>query len=155
MQGSFYDKINREQTIEWLTECLYELAIVAEDNNVNLVFEPINRYESNLVNKLSDGVEVIKMIGCDNVKLLADLFHMNIEESCIEEAIIKTGSYIGHVHFADSNRLFPGLGHSNFKKIFKALKQIDYKGYISIEALVTNTQSDLKHAMEVFSEYAN
>jgi sugar phosphate isomerase/epimerase len=155
MQGSVDETIGRDQTTAWLTECLNELSHIASGYNVTLVFEPINRYESNFINRLGQGIELIKSSGCNNIKLLADLFHMNIEESSVEKAIMQTGSYIGHVHLADSNRLFPGLGHTDFGKIFKALNQIHFDGYISVEAMGTNVHTDLQHAMEVFNASAN
>lgn len=155
MQGSVDETIGREQTTVWLTECLNELSKVASDYNVTLLFEPINRYESNLINSLGQGIELIKSTGSNNIKLLADLFHMNIEERSVEQAIIQTDSFIGHVHFADSNRLFPGLGHTDFSKVFKALDQIHYEGYLSVEAMVTNVHTDLQHAMKVFNAYAH
>ncbi len=154
MQGSVDGTIGRGQTTEWLTECLNELSNIACEYNVTLVFEPINRYESNFINSLGQGIELIKNTGSNNIKLLADLFHMNIEERSVEQSIIQTASYIGHIHFADSNRLYPGLGHTDFSKVFKALHQIQFEGYLSVEAMVTNVHTDLQHAIAVFNAYA-
>jgi sugar phosphate isomerase/epimerase len=154
MQGSVDEKIGRGQTTGWLTECLNELSQIANGFNVNLVFEPINRYESNCINSLGQGIELIKSARSNNIKLLADLFHMNIEERSVEQAIIQTASHIGHIHFADSNRLFPGLGHTDFSKVFKALHQIHYEGYISVEAMVTKVHTDLQRAIEIFNAYS-
>ena len=152
-QGIVDGTIGRSITTGWVIECLNELSQIANEYNVNLVFEPINRYESNFINTLGQGIELIKSAGSNNIKLLADLFHMNIEECSMEEAIIQTASHIGHIHFADSNRLFPGLGHTDFSKVFKALHHIHYEGYITVEAMVTNVHTDLQHAMEVFNNY--
>ena len=74
-------------------------------------------------------------IGADNVKILADLYHMNIEETNIPDAIRNAGSRIGHVHFADSNRRAAGLGHTDFLPIVSALVEIGYSGYLSAEIL--------------------
>ena len=77
----------------------------AESKGVVLLLEPVNRYETNLINTLNDGLDIIEEIGSDHLKLLPDTFHMNIEESSIEESIVRAGSSIGYIHFADSNRL--------------------------------------------------
>ncbi len=112
-----------------LIECLK----YAENKNVILLIEPINRYETNLINTLQEGVDLIDELGADNLKLLPDTFHMNIEEGSIEEILIKTKSYIGYMHFADSNRCAPGSGHINFESIISTLVNINYKGAIGVE----------------------
>lgn len=107
----------------------------AQDKGVDLLLEPINRYESNIINTLEEGLELIVDIGSSNLKLLPDTFHMNIEERFIEGSILKTGSHIGYIHFADSNRHAPGLGHINFSQVISALKMIEFDGVIGIEIL--------------------
>ena len=69
-----------------------------------LIYEPLNRYETNLCNTVADGVKLLEAIQSQNVVLLADLFHMNIEEENIADALRHGGKHIGHVHFVDSNR---------------------------------------------------
>jgi len=102
---------------------------------VRLTLEPVNRYESNFINTLQEGAEFIDRIGVSNIGLLADTFHMNIEEVSIYESIRQSKNYITHVHFADSNRWAPGYGHLDFQKIVETLKEINYQGYISAEIL--------------------
>ncbi|MHB1276314.1 MAG: TIM barrel protein [Candidatus Humimicrobiaceae bacterium] len=112
-----------------LIECLK----YAEKKNVILLIEPINRYETNLINTLQEGIELIEKLSIDNLKLLPDTFHMNIEEKSIEESLIKAKDYIGYIHFADSNRWAPGSGHTNFESIISTLVKINYKNAIGIE----------------------
>jgi sugar phosphate isomerase/epimerase len=102
---------------------------------VKLFLEPLNRYESSLVNTVSEGLELIKELGCENLELLIDTFHMNIEEQSLFGSIIKAMPHTGHVHFADSNRHAPGAGHIEFPDIVSLLSQIGYEGYISMEML--------------------
>lgn len=83
---------------------LVEYLEYAEKKNVVLLIEPINRYEINLINTLQEGIRLIEELGMDNLKLLPDTFHMNIEEKSIEESLIEAKQYIGYIHFADSNR---------------------------------------------------
>jgi 5-keto-L-gluconate epimerase len=107
----------------------------AEDKGVTLLLEPINRYETNIVNTLQEGLRFIEELGSDNLKLLPDVFHMNIEERSIEESILGYKSHIGYVHFADSNRQAPGFGHIDFRKILSTLEEIKYEYAIGLEIL--------------------
>lgn len=107
----------------------------ARKKNVQLIIEPVNRYEINFINSLDQGAKVLEKVKKDNCGLHADVFHMNIEEDRIGESLIRNGKWIRYVHFADSNRLAPGMGHLNFKEIMEALRQINYDGWISVEIL--------------------
>lgn len=135
MQGCLEEEIEREQALAWLAEGLNELGPKAAEYGVNLIFEPLNRYETDLINRLRDGIELIKSLSCSNVFLLADLFHMNIEEESIAGAIRAAGGHIGYVHFVDSNRQPAGMGHIDLAKVAQALSKIGYDGYASAEAL--------------------
>jgi sugar phosphate isomerase/epimerase len=135
MQGCVEEGVEREQALTWLAESLDKLGQKAASRGVNLIFEPLNRYETNLVNTLSDGIDLIKSLNCDNVFLLADLFHMNIEEESIAGSIRAAAKYIGHVHFVDSNRRSAGMGHIDLAEVAKALSEIGFSGYASAEAL--------------------
>lgn len=107
----------------------------AEGKGVILLLEPVNRYETNVINTLDEGLDLIEEIGSDHLKLLPDTFHMNIEERSFEESIARAGSRIGYIHFADSNRMAPGWGHIDFPMILRSLKKIKYSGPIGIEVL--------------------
>ena len=134
MQGNVLPGMDREQVMNWLTEGLNQLGNHAGFLGVPLIYEPLNRYETNLLNTLEAGAEFIDTLKTKNVKLLADLFHMNIEETDLAESIYSFGSYIGHVHFADSNRKSVGFGHTEMATIAVALKEIEYSGFVSAEA---------------------
>jgi sugar phosphate isomerase/epimerase len=135
MQGSIAGDVSRAQALGWIREALNELAPRAKAGGVELLFEPLNRYETNVINCLADGVALIRSLATDNVALLADLFHLNIEESSVPAAIRESKGYIGYVHLADSNRRPAGLGHIDFGEIIAALRDIGYDGYVSAEAL--------------------
>ncbi|MFK7787873.1 MAG: TIM barrel protein [Phycisphaeraceae bacterium] len=134
MQGRSGDGTTHEQAIQFLKETLDALGPYAKEKGQNLFYEPLNRYETNLFNTLAEGVEVLESLTTDNVKLLADLFHMNIEEADIAQAIREAGRHVGHVHFVDSNRKAAGLGHMDHGPIVAALKAIGYEGYLCAEA---------------------
>ena len=116
-----------------LAESLQELGDHAAEYSIPLLFEPLNRYESNVSNTLASAVEIIKSQRSKNIKILADLFHMNIEEVDLARSIRGVGPYIGHVHFADTNRRPIGMGHLEVESIVEALKDIGYSGYVSAE----------------------
>ncbi len=116
-----------------LLESLQELGEHAEKHGVQVFLEPLNRYEDHMLNTLEQGVALCKKVGLESVKLMADLYHMNIEEKNSAQALIEAKDYLAHVHLADSNRFEPGQGQTDFTKIRKTLEQIDYKGFIALE----------------------
>jgi len=134
MQGNAANGVDRDQALAWLTDGLNTLGKFAETKGVTLIYEPLNRYETNLINRLEDGASFLHSLTTTNVRLLADLFHMNIEEASLPDSIRQAGKLIGHVHFADSNRGPIGMGHTQMNEVVKALYDIDYKDYISAEA---------------------
>ena len=135
MQGRWDPPVNRDQALGWLGEALEQLAPRAYALGVPLLLEPLNRYETNLLNRVGDTLEFIGGLRTQNVRLLCDLFHMNIEERNIAEALILAGTKLSHVHFADSNRHAIGLGHTEIGPVAEALRQIGYDGCISAEIL--------------------
>lgn len=135
MQGRWGDGVSRDQALDWLKEALDILGTHALPYGVPLLYEPLNRYETNLVTTESAGVQLMQSLRTDNVRLLADLFHMNIEEVSVADGIQDGGRWIGHVHFVDSNRRPAGCGHLDYPPIITALRGIGYGGYLSAEAL--------------------
>src|SRR5437773_6085761 len=102
MQGRSEGNLTRDGAIEKLREALETLGPRAHAAGVPLLFEPLNRYETNLINTVADGLELLRSLRTQNVKLLCDLFHMNIEEPNIGESIRQAGPWMGHLHLADS-----------------------------------------------------
>ncbi len=121
----------RDQAAAAMREC----AAYAEGAGVQLLLEPINRYETNFVNTVEDGLAILEEIGAPNFKLLLDTFHMNIEEADIGMSLRRAEGRLGYVHFADSNRHAPGAGHIDFAKLLSVLASIGYRGMISAEIL--------------------
>jgi len=100
-----------------------------------LAIEPINRYETYLVNSIQDALCYACEVNSSHVKIMADTFHMNIEERDIPEAIRIAENNLINVHIADSNRCSVGRGHINFKALIKALKEINYQYALTLEPL--------------------
>ncbi len=133
VRGFSHENIEKSITEKWLIEALRDCAF--ENNLVKLAIEPINRYETDIINTVKSGLELIEKVECENVGLLLDTFHMNIEEPSISESIKLCKERLFHFHIADSNRWYPGAGHINFKEISEVLDQVGYKGFISAEIM--------------------
>jgi len=114
---------------------LRKIAAYAAERDVKITLEPLNRYESDFIANAVEGRRYIADLGCDNVGLMLDLFHMNIEDISIEEGLRQAGDRLWHVHIADSNRCYPGSGHLPFDSIFATLREMGYEGYVSAEIL--------------------
>jgi sugar phosphate isomerase/epimerase len=125
---------------EVLLEGLQALGQHAASAGVLVLLEPLNRYEDHMLHTLAEAVDLCQAVAAPTVKVMADFFHMNIEEDDIAASILAAGQYVAHVHLADSNRLQPGLGHTDFKPGFAALKQIGFTGSMALECRVRGEQ---------------
>jgi sugar phosphate isomerase/epimerase len=135
LRGIVRPGVTKEEAHEWLVAALQQCSGVAAAQGVRLALEPINRYETTLVNNVAEGLDLIEEVGAGNFGLLLDTFHMNIEEPRIEASIIQAGPRIFHFHVADSNRWHPGAGHLDFAAILAALVSSGYNGFVSGEFL--------------------
>lgn len=154
MQGKWGNGTDKATALGYLGEALNELGEHAAQFDVPLMYEPLNRYETNLCNTVADGVQLLESINTNNVVLLADLFHMNIEEQNIADALREGGKHIGHVHFVDSNRRPTGLGHMDYAPIVAALKDIGYQGYLCAEAFpFPDSQTAAESTINAFKKY--
>lgn len=133
-RGQLQPGESRAELEDRLAETLCAYHQVAYDLGVTLVLEPLNRFESNYINRVDEALELIRSLGLANLKLLLDTFHMNIEETSLPFAIMQARDHIGHVHFVDSNRGAPGHGHLNMREIYLCLREAGYSGYLGIEA---------------------
>jgi len=122
-----------EQSMTYLVEALQECSAAAASHGVRYALEPLNRYETDLIHTVADGLDLIERVGADNFGLLLDTFHMNIEEPSIEESIRTCGDRIFHFHVADSNRWPPGAGHLDFMSVLETLFETGYDGWVSGE----------------------
>jgi len=135
IRGRTADGLPLCEALARMSEGLQEVAGYAARQGVRLLLEPINRYETDLVNTVGDALAVACEAG-ENVGLLVDTFHMNIEDPSIAGAIRDAAPRIWHVHVADSNRRAPGAGHIDFGEVIEALEDIGYRGYVSGEMIM-------------------
>jgi sugar phosphate isomerase/epimerase len=116
-------------------EAVREIAAYARPKGVDLILEPVNRYEINFINSVDEGAALLERLAISGLKLMPDVFHMNIEDASIEGNLRAYIRHIAYVHFADSNRLAPGWGHLGFGAIVGALNDVGYTGWTSVEIL--------------------
>ncbi len=120
--------------MELLVALTTELAEHAESEGVCVLWEPLNRYEQWWFNRLENGAELCDRVGRDGSKIMADFFHMSIEEDTIAGALERyAADYVRHIHLADSNRFTPGHGHTDFAAPFAVLERIGWDGYMALE----------------------
>lgn len=107
----------------------------AETRHIHLAIEALNRFETYLVNNLETALQLAEEVNVKSVNIMADLFHMNIEERNCSAALIRIAPRLVHVHIADNTREAAGLGQTDFRKVMQTLKEIGYKGAITMEFL--------------------
>lgn len=124
-----------DKSLEQFEESLAKVLDYAAEQDVTVCIEAINRYENNFLNTVSEVENLIRRMGRDNLKIHADVFHMNIEETSFEQAVQDGKGDIGYVHLADNNRKYLGAGMVDFERIVGCLKAAGYDGYLSLECL--------------------
>jgi sugar phosphate isomerase/epimerase len=132
-------------------EAVRRYAEYALQQNVWLAVEPINRYETNYLNTISETLQFIDEVGMDNIGILPDTFHMNIEEVSLAGSLRSAGERILHTQFTDSNRLAAGQGHIDFQVLAEVLRELDFRGYLSAEILPhPDNRTAAQQAIEFF-----
>lgn len=153
IRGIIKPGVTQELAMGWLVEGITECCSAAHQKGVRIALEPINRYETTLINTTDQALQLTERVKAENFGLLLDTFHMNIEEPGIETSIKKCNNKIFHFHVADSNRRYPGAGHLDFKSILFSLQDTGYSGWISGEFLpIPDAISAVKKCIQYFQE---
>jgi D-psicose/D-tagatose/L-ribulose 3-epimerase len=113
----------------------------AGERGVRLAVEPLNRYETDLVNTVEQGLELCAEVGSDAIGLLLDTYHLNIEEKSPGDAIRLAGERLFHIHACENDRGTPGTGHVDWRDVFAALAEARYRGQIVIESFTPAVQA--------------
>ena len=116
---------------------LQQISAYAAERKVPVALEALNRFEgyAGFMNSVKDAVSVIEESGAENLGVLADLFHINIEDTSPDDALRRAGSRLMHVHLADSNRAAPGTGHIDFLQLLRTLRSMNYQGYLALDCV--------------------
>jgi sugar phosphate isomerase/epimerase len=127
------DPAQREAELERAAETIGGAARTSGAGGPTIALEALNRYETHLIRTLADADALRQRIALPNVEIMADVFHMDIEEDSIPEALRAHGDHIVHVHLADNQRREPGTGHLDFAGAFEALAGSAYSGALAME----------------------
>jgi D-psicose/D-tagatose/L-ribulose 3-epimerase len=127
-----------ERAAQWgrAVDSLARIADVARDAGVRLAIEPLNRFETDLVNTVEQGLRLCADVGAGNVGLLLDTFHLNIEEKSLPAAITAAGGRLFHVQVSENDRGTPGSGHVPWPDIVATLRAVDYRGSVVVESFL-------------------
>lgn len=136
IKGQKKDCREPEQYMEYFRAGMDGCIREAEKQGVTMAFEVIDRFESDWLNTVDEGLDLLDYFQSDNLSLHLDTFHMNIEEPDSVKSILKAGKRIGHVHVADSDRWYPGHAHYDFEAAFAALRQTGYTGAAALESFL-------------------
>ncbi|EMF0337273.1 sugar phosphate isomerase/epimerase [Enterococcus faecium] len=124
---------SKEGDYKAVSESLRYLDKVAEETGTVIYLEPLNRYQDHMINLLADARHYIDSNQLKHVQIIADFYHMNIEEDDISKALTTQKEYVGHIHLADNHRYQPGSGAIDFTRHFQTLLQNEYEGYMVYE----------------------
>lgn len=124
-----------QRKVEWerAVKNIYKVCEMAQSHQLEIALEPLNRFESDLINTAEDVVRLIDAVNHPAAKVLLDGFHMNIEEPDLEKAIVTAGDKLIHVQVSENYRGTPGTGQTNWQAYKRGLEKINYKGAIAIE----------------------
>ena len=133
MRPAPIDENERQARFDRCIDGLAKAAETAKVAGVRLALEPLNRFETDIISTVSQGIEIVDHVNSSVLGLLLDSFHMNIEESSISDAIRKAGTRIVHFQANENHRGFPGTGHLPWRDIARALHDVGYQGPVSLE----------------------
>ncbi|MBR9946540.1 sugar phosphate isomerase/epimerase [Clostridiaceae bacterium Marseille-Q4145] len=132
----FSKPVHKEDDWKYSVEGMKKLSELAKPYQITLNLEVLNRFENPILNTAEEGVQFVTEVDRDNVKVMLDTFHMNIEETSISAAIRTAGNLLGHFHTGECNRMVPGQGRMPWREIAEALHEIQYDGSVVMEPFV-------------------
>ena len=153
IKGMIRDSRSRIDYDRNLKASLDELLPFAAENGVVLVVEILNRYESDWLNTIDEGLAFLEKYDSEHLKLHIDTYHMNVEESDIGFSIRKAKGKVGHCHIADSDRWYAGHGHYDFRETVEALRDIGYDRALSVESFMyPNPEESARRSLETLKQ---
>jgi D-psicose/D-tagatose/L-ribulose 3-epimerase len=147
------DEADRETEWQFAVDGLKEMAAYAGEKGVRLAFEPLNRFETDLVNVVDQGLKLINDVGSPYLGFHLDTFHMHLEEKDSPAAVRKAGDRIFHFHACENDRGVPGTGQVDWKGVFEALADVGYEGNVVIESFTPEVKS-IARAVCIWREIA-
>lgn len=148
IRGGYRKELSKNQTEAFAIEAFRQLSDYALTKNVNIALESVTIMQTNFINTLAEAADMVERVNRPNFKLMMDIFHLNLEEKDVIEAIKKYSSYNIHVHLADNNRRYPGHCGLDFEKIIRIFKECGYTGNFCTEIYqIPNQEEAAKEAM--------
>lgn len=151
--GTFAEHAPQEREYEWGAEILHRAGDYAQETNLLLAIEALNRFECYLCNTMDQLKYLLEKVDHANVKGMFDTHHANIEEKNLGEAIAAIAPYLGHVHISENDRGTPGTGNISWDESFSALAKIGYDGWYTIEGFTRNDIA-FANSINVWREFA-
>ncbi len=133
IRGSIPEGPGAEEAWRRMKDGFLEAAEYGQSHGVRVLLEPQCRFQGNALLSVLDGIAFMQELNHPNLGIVADTFHMNIEDPSLPASLMAAKPYLAHMHFADSNRWYPGAGHINFREILEALRLIGYDRFITME----------------------
>jgi len=148
------DSKQKAEEKKLLVNHLKALSNYAEQNNMTICVEALNRFETSFLNLTSQVAEIVDQVNSDHCKILIDLFHAGIEEKSLGQAIRQAGDRLGHLQVAENDRGTPGTGQFDWQEIASTLSEIGYDGSVVIETFSPNNEM-LAKAAAIWRPLAN
>ncbi|WP_299862148.1 sugar phosphate isomerase/epimerase family protein [uncultured Hoeflea sp.] len=136
-----------------VARALTRAAAIAREHGLAFGIEPVNRYETHLINTAAQSVAMIERIGAENMFLHLDTYHMNIEEKGAGNGIIAARAHLRYIHLSESDRGTPGEGTCDWDEIFATLAAIDFRGGLAMESFI-NMPPEIAHGLSVWRPVA-
>ncbi len=158
VRGQYCKELSKEITYQYAVEAFKEISCYSEDKNVKIALETVTIMQTNFINTLEEGMELVEAVNHPNFKLMMDVFHLNLEEKDLFESIKRYCNQTIHVHLADNNRRYPGHCGMDFDKVIKTFFECGYDNDFSVEVFQIPNQElaargAITHLKPMFTEY--
>lgn len=157
VRGQYCKELTREQTEDYAIAAFRELADYAAPQNVQIALETVTIMQTNFINTCAEGADMVDRVDRPNFRLMLDVFHLNLEERDLLEAIRQYSPYNIHVHLADNNRRYPGHCGLDFRKIIGTFHECGYDGAFTTEifqipSMEGAAKGAIEHLQPIFDE---
>jgi len=137
----------RGQATEQIVRFLELVADAADQTDVTIAIEPLNRKESNIINSVAEGVAIARQVDRPSIRILADFYHMDEDDEPLD-TLTANKDWLAHIHVADSGRLAPGTGTYPYAEFVDQLQQAGYQGMVSVECHWNDFEAESRLSVE-------
>jgi sugar phosphate isomerase/epimerase len=141
------DDFPREKAVAQIVHFLDVVADAADQTDVVIAIEPLNRKESNIINSVAEGVDFARQVNRPKIQVLADFYHMDEDDEPLSH-LVEYKDWLAHIHVADTGRLAPGTGQYPYQEFADGLRAAGYGGLVSIECRWEDFAAEAPAAVE-------